>query len=149
MKTVRGIAAAREALLDLRRFEHSDPHRSAEEAVSRILEQVRTSGDAALRKLTLDLDGLEVAEIEVPRAAVEDAYHRVPAELVDALKTAAGRIRRFHEATLPKNWMDEFEGYGEVFNCRREGRGVRSGRECALPIHSAHDRHPSTRGRRR
>ena len=113
---MRGIAAAREALLDLRRFEHSDPHRSAEEAVSRILEQVRTSGDAALRKLTLDLDGLEVAEIEVPRAAVEDAYHRVPAELVDALKTAAGRIRRFHEATLPKNWMDEFEGYGEVFN---------------------------------
>ena len=116
MKTAHGLAAARRALQQLRRLERSDRRGSAEEAVSSIIEYVRSSGDDALRQLTRELEGLDVAEIEVPEAVVKDARNSVPEEQVDALETAADRIRGFHEATLPRSWMDESKGYGEVFN---------------------------------
>ena len=86
------------------------------QVVERVLKQVRESGDGALRDLTRRLDGREITEIEVPAAAVKSACDRVPAPMVEALELAAERVRRFHEKTLPKGWMDFAEGYGELVN---------------------------------
>jgi histidinol dehydrogenase len=38
----------------------------------------------------------------------------VSAELVNALELAARRIRDFHQATLPRNWVDLEQGLGEL-----------------------------------
>ena len=83
-------------------------------AVELVLERVREGGDAALRDLSSKLDGAQLEAFEVPPADVADAYGQVPDELVQAMELAARRIRKFHEASLPKSWMDFDEGYGEL-----------------------------------
>ncbi len=85
-------------------------------AVELILEEVRARGDDAVRELTRSLDGHDLREIAVPQEAIARAYDQVPRSLVEAMETAARRIRRFHEATVPVDWMDEEEGYGQMVN---------------------------------
>ena len=86
------------------------------EAVEFILDDVRQRGDDAVRDLTRKLDGHELQEIEVPGDAIAGAYDQVPEVLVDAMETAATRIRRFHEVTVPVGWMDDAEGYGQMIS---------------------------------
>ena len=130
MKTVRGLENARKALtahrgLDLDSVPAPVQERSDEvfgerlspsEVVEVILKRVREQGDEAVRELTRKLDGVELDSFEVSRSAVAAAYSSVPGELVEALELAARRVRRFHEASLPKSWVDLKEGYGELIN---------------------------------
>lgn len=78
-----------------------DDLRKAAEAVLGIRDAVRTSGDAALRELTLRFDRQDIASVRVPPAQIDAAYARVPAELRAALEEAARNIRAFHEAQMP------------------------------------------------
>ena len=128
MRTVHGLKAAEEALCQGRRLDLGSvpPHvqrkttevfgepLSPVQVVSLILQRVRDEGDEAVRDLTSKLEGVDLDSFEVPTAAVADAYKRVAPGLVDALKLAASRIRRFHEACLPRSWMDFAEGYGQL-----------------------------------
>ena len=128
MRVARGMAEAME-LLHRGRTLHLNsvpPHVAARteeafgeplspsEAVRSILRRVRDEGDAAVRDLTRKLDGTELAELEVPAEVVSEAYKEVPAEQVEALKLAAERIRRFHEASRLRGWTDHTEGYGQM-----------------------------------
>ena len=74
-----------------------------QEAVAGIITRVREGGDAALRSLTLELDGVEPAHFEVPADEIEQAADRVSPELTAALEDAASRIRAFHRADQPRN----------------------------------------------
>ena len=128
MRVARGLAEATELLrrdrtLDLssvpshvaaRTKEAFGEPLSPSEAVRTILERVRDGGDAAVRDLTRRLDGTELTELEAPANAVSEAYEQVPDEQIEALKLAAERIRRFHEASRPKSWTDHHEGYGQM-----------------------------------
>ncbi|MCH8974439.1 MAG: histidinol dehydrogenase [Chloroflexi bacterium] len=86
---------------------------SATEAVRRILADVRERGDDAVRDYAKRIDGDDRRELEVPREEWERALSEVPAELADALRTAAGRIRAYAEASMPRSWHDEDAGYGQ------------------------------------
>lgn len=92
---------------------------SPAEVVQHILDRVRKEGDSAVRDLTSKLDGADIEDFEVPASVVTAAYDNVSGELVEALNVAAGRIRKFHEACLPKGWTDFNEGYGQVVNAVR------------------------------
>ena len=130
MRIVRGLEKATTHLCEDRalRFDRVPPHVQARtesafgrrltpvQVVELILEDVRKRGDDAVRELTRKLDGRDLAETEVPRKAIADAYDHVPDEVVDALTTAARRVRKFHEATLSRGWMDHAEGYGQIVN---------------------------------
>ena len=130
MKTVRGLQNARKALtadrgLDLESVPAPVQERSDEVfgerlspsgVVELVLKRVREQGDEAVRELTRKLDGVELDSFEVSQEAVADAYRGVQAEVVEALELAARRVRRFHEASLPKSWVDLKEGYGELVN---------------------------------
>jgi len=72
-------------------------------SVQEILEAVRTGGDGALLELTERFDGcrLSADRLRVTEQEIETALASVPGELLDALRFAAERIRRFQEATLP------------------------------------------------
>ena len=70
--------------------------------VSAIEEAVRTRGDEALRELTLRFDKADLASFEVPPAEWSAAYARLPADLREALATAAANVERFHRACLPR-----------------------------------------------
>jgi histidinol dehydrogenase len=86
------------------------------QVVERIVGEVRDGGDEAIRRLTRLLDGTSVEALEVPHDVLESAALDVPSELIEAMRFAANRIRRFHAKSMPQTWTDEDEGYGQVFN---------------------------------
>ncbi|MCC8035815.1 MAG: histidinol dehydrogenase [Rikenellaceae bacterium] len=67
-------------------------------AVARIVARVREEDDDALTALAESIDGVKLDYIEVPQAVMRQAAAKVSAELKGYLETAAGNIRRFHEA---------------------------------------------------
>lgn len=130
MKIVRGLDNARRLLCDGRGLDLEDVPQAVRDGirrvfgapltplqvVERIVRDVRHNGDDAVRRLTIDLDGAAPDEFEVPHAAIAEARRQAPPNVVDALETAAGRIRAFHKAAVNKGWMDYAAGYGQIVN---------------------------------
>ena len=87
---------------------------SAVEGVRRILADVRERGDAAVRDYARRIDGQDLASLEVPLEHWTAAEQGLPSDLTAALHTAAGRIRDFHQAAMPKAWRDDAQGHGET-----------------------------------
>lgn len=75
-------------------------------AVEQILASVRRDGDAALQRWSREIEGVEVKHFEVERAAIERAYQRLDPALIEALRVAAGEIRRFHSKQTRQSWVD-------------------------------------------
>ena len=73
-------------------------------AVAQILDSVRRDGDAALRNWSRLLDRTEVEDFSIPLEKLKAAYESLDADLVQALQTAAARIRRFHQFQPLPNW---------------------------------------------
>lgn len=65
--------------------------------VRAVLQDVKEEGDAALRKYTERFDGLVLDSIAVSAAEIAEAANNLPPALKQAIETAAGNIRRFHE----------------------------------------------------
>jgi len=77
-------------------------------AVSAILEDVKTRGDAALIEYTQRFDNVSLSSIEVESDAISRAFEEIDSEILWHLETAADNIRRFHEAQLePELWLSE------------------------------------------
>ena len=79
----------------------------AERAAATIVADVRARGDAAVLDHTARLDGVRaasVAELELPRAALERALAGLDREQREALEAAAARIRAYHERQLARSW---------------------------------------------
>src|SRR5712671_4419518 len=74
---------------------------SPAEAVRRILTDVRTQGDTAVRRYAELLEGHEPQSLEVPKSEWEKAFHSIKPELASALKLAAQRIHDFQRRALP------------------------------------------------
>ena len=89
---------------------------TAEQAVARIIEDVRENGDDSVRRYARMLDGRAPESFEVPRHEIDEAAASLPSGLRDALKTAAGRIRSFHERQSVESWThwDEEGGTGQI-----------------------------------
>jgi histidinol dehydrogenase len=84
---------------------------SAEAAVTHtvqeIIAQVRQRGDVALLEYTRRFDRVEaatVAELEIPRARLQQALAAVPEAQRRALETAAVRLRAYAEHQLLNDW---------------------------------------------
>jgi histidinol dehydrogenase len=65
-----------------------------EEETAEIIARVREGRDAALRKITRDLDRASVEDLRVPDSEVRDALRHEDPELVRALKFSLNRIRK-------------------------------------------------------
>ena len=85
-----------------------------ESSVLQMLRDVRASGDAAVKRYASLLDGAELDSLQVPEAELEVAWETTPNDLKQALELAARRITEFHEATLPRDWVDLGGGLGEL-----------------------------------
>jgi histidinol dehydrogenase len=77
-----------------------------DEAVARIITDVRARGDAALFDWTRKLDGVELKRVAVSANEIDAAYAETPGAVRDALELAATRIRAFHENQKPKSWLE-------------------------------------------
>ena len=85
-----------------------------EQSVVKMLRDVRREGDSAIRRYARLLDGAELAEFRVADAELAEARAAISPELEAALQLAARRITEFHQATLPRNWVDLEQGLGEM-----------------------------------
>jgi histidinol dehydrogenase len=81
-----------------------------EQAVARLLADVRQRGDEALREWTIRIDGLTLDNLEIPAAEWDAAHKRLPAELTETLALAAGRIRDFHARQPIPCWTTDAMG---------------------------------------
>jgi histidinol dehydrogenase len=71
----------------------------------RIVESVRRQGDPALLRLRAQLDGIpSQVPLQIPEVELRLAWESTPAEMRQALKTAARNIRAFAARQLPRNF---------------------------------------------
>lgn len=96
------ILSSAEFLRQVAQPPEADVRPEIREGVQRILNGVRTRGDAAVREYTRTLDGVDRKDARVPAADLAKAWQQVPADLQKALKRAAANITRFQTALLPK-----------------------------------------------
>lgn len=94
---------------DLRRLLAYDASQdeSIERATAEILARVQHEGDLALLEYTRRFDRVEagsVAALEIPRGEWQAALDSLPSAQRDALETAAGRIRSYHEHQVAGSW---------------------------------------------
>lgn len=76
-----------------------------EQAVTRILKDVRMNGDTALQKWTLTLDSFDLQPAPVPTAALQSALDSISPAQRDALEKAAARIEEFHRRQPLSSWF--------------------------------------------
>jgi histidinol dehydrogenase len=79
---------------------------SAEEVVRRVLDDVRSRGDTALRVFTRAFDRTELTDLRVAEAQIDAAVARVGDKVMRALDQAAQRIRAFHEHGRRHSWLE-------------------------------------------
>ncbi|MEJ2557370.1 MAG: histidinol dehydrogenase, partial [Anaerolineae bacterium] len=77
-----------------------------DEAVRRLLADVRERGDAALRDWTQRIDGVSLEDLAVPPEALAAAYEALPPNLRDALHVSIDRVRAFHQKQPMHSWLD-------------------------------------------
>lgn len=128
LKMVRGLSAAETALTRIDPLDLSslpDPvlqrtrdlfgaEATPESSVLQMLRDVRADGDTAVRRYAGLLDGADLDDLQVPEAELEAAWDSTPDDLKRALELATRRITEFHEATLPRDWVDLGGGLGEL-----------------------------------
>ena len=128
LKTIKGMDNAEEALdrtdpLDMsalpdavvaRTREAFGPDVTPEQSVVNMLRDVRADGDAAVRRYSKLLDGVDLDDFRVGPGEMKRARESVSKALRRALETAAQRVRDFHQAVLPRSWVDLEKGLGEM-----------------------------------
>ncbi|MDE0510003.1 MAG: histidinol dehydrogenase [Gammaproteobacteria bacterium] len=89
------------------------------EQVRAILDDTRSRGDKAVLEYTRRFDGLDarnMAGLTVERDRMEQSLARLPAASAEAMRHAAERIRRYHEAQKQDSWQyaeDDGSVYGQ------------------------------------
>lgn len=79
-----------------------------QDAVTTIVNRVRSEGDRALLEFTNRFDGLNAADavhLEVPQKRLQQALDGLPAEQREALTTARDRVRAYHEKQKQDSWQ--------------------------------------------
>ena len=70
-----------------------------DQAVARILEDVRRDGDGALASYNQRIDGVQLDELHVSEREMDDAWERTPVELRQALQHHGISLNRFDVST--------------------------------------------------
>ena len=123
MRRVNGLDAALAAIAGVRRGDEAEIRTdgnglyeralSPDEFARRVIAEVQRDGDAAVRRVTKALDGVEPGPFEVPQERVRAALDKVKPETRAALEKAAERVRRFQQSAMPKSWRDASGQFGE------------------------------------
>jgi histidinol dehydrogenase len=107
----RGFTGGRNALREALPRPTDEQDRSSA-PVAAIIGEVRRDGDAALRRLTEQFDGVQLDELRVPDEEIQAALRRVPSELQDALDVAHDRILAYHAHESGEAPIADFESGG-------------------------------------
>lgn len=73
-----------------------------EERVKAIVERVEREGDAAIRALAQEIDGVELRSLKVEEQEFKQAEAKIRSEVKSAIEVAVKNITSFHTAQLPQ-----------------------------------------------
>ena len=76
-----------------------------EDAVTRILKDVRMEGDSALQNWTQRLDGLDLQPVSVSKESLQAARESISSARREALELAAQRVEMFHRRQPWTSWF--------------------------------------------
>ncbi len=76
-----------------------------DEAVRRILKEIRADGDKALVKWSQKLDGSSSGNLLVPQDEISSALSNLQPELKDAIQLSIERVRKFHQMQPLTSWI--------------------------------------------
>ena len=82
---------------------------SVSSIVAKIIKEIRTEGDEALKRHIAKFDGWEpksAEDLRVDPESMQKAYEALDAGLKGALHLAFDRIKSYHEKQMPKSWID-------------------------------------------
>ena len=74
-------------------------------AVDAVLADVRRRGDEALKEYTKRFDGVELQQLQVSQAELDEAWNTLDAEFIKTLEMAAENIRAFHEKQVHQDFV--------------------------------------------
>jgi histidinol dehydrogenase len=81
------------------------------QAVEIILRSIEEEGDKSVRKWSKKLDRFDGEELAIPQPRLEEAWRELPPAEQGAMRSAADRIRTFHEKQPIQSWItDEMGG---------------------------------------
>ncbi len=108
MRIQRLDPSAREGLLTDLLKRSPDQYGAYEDQVAKILRDVRENGDEALFSYTKRFDGAELTKerILVTPEEIEEAYEKVPKELLDVIRKALRNIEDYHAKQKQYSWFD-------------------------------------------
>ena len=95
---------------------NAESNLSLTDSVLKLIKDVKSRGDTAIKEITLRLDKVKLENIEVDAKKISDALDKTDKNLIESLITSSKRITDYHNKTLPQTWTDEQEGYGQVIN---------------------------------
>lgn len=79
-----------------------------ERAAAAILEDVRQNGDEAVRRLTKQFDGADLADFRVSEEEIEEAAAGVGEDFLAVLREAKDNIETYHREQMRESWINEF-----------------------------------------
>lgn len=80
---------------------------SLDETVKSVLKDIKTHGDAAVKKYTLQFDKVDIAALQVTSAEFDAAENLVSTELKNAIELAIKNIKTFHSAQMQEEKVVE------------------------------------------
>ncbi|MEH7131042.1 histidinol dehydrogenase [Neobacillus drentensis] len=75
------------------------------DVVKKIIAEIRTRGDEALREFTEKFDRVSLSSFSVTEEEIETAYQQVDERFISIVQEAAKNIQNFHEKQLRPSWM--------------------------------------------
>lgn len=96
---------------------------SISEQVRAIMQQVKETGDDALKNFTAQFDKVNLEELCVQQVEFEQARLTLDAQKRNAISFAIARITDYHQAQLPENW--QFDSMDGVI-CQRQARPIQA-----------------------
>jgi len=87
---------------------------SPDQIVKKILDDIRSRGDRALKHYSTLLDGPYTGPVRVDPADIERAWLRTPPPIQEALRVAADRIEAFHQRQYRQSWLEWDEEGGAI-----------------------------------
>lgn len=82
-----------------------NPTVNVSEAVTDIIHQVRLKGDEALKLYALKFDKVQLENLEVSQAEIDEALAAVDPKFLSILEEAASNIRRFHQQQVRSSFI--------------------------------------------
>lgn len=98
-----------EQLIKMLRKRSSDEQTDVTEAVREILTEVRVKGDEAVSYYTEKFDRAKLANFEIGKDVIKQAYDSLSIGMTSTIEKAAENIRKFHQMQSENSWFESSE----------------------------------------